>query len=1369
VILSTYGNAQSFEWKWVVGASSNSISEGHAIAYSPDSAFVYVGGKVANNALTSLGPLSNILTSSSGVSGTEGYVVKYTNAGILVWGFLIESSGPNDVKITSISVNNLDEVIVGGTFEQTANFAGAAGVSTVNRTSLGNSDAFVAKYNSNGVCQWVVVGSSLGDDVVRDVKIIGSEVYASGGYGGSFSVTTGSGTSNLTLANSGGLDAFGLKVSSTGNLVWIVGAGSNQDDSYNSVSVFGGSAYFGGYYSGDSLGFQSTTVVSSSNSNPGFKEGVLAKYNATSGSFTTHALIAGPGDDEITDMTNDNSKIYYTGYFENATIFPGLSSVTEPHKEFFVARCASNFDTEWMNRATTSGVDTTTTSGVNVSKGNTLEIDSFQHLIVSGQYAGVTNFLGNSYTSNGGIDFLVSYIDPITGNNISTNSYGGSGTDIANAVSVKSNNEVYITGNYSNTVVFTPITKTATSNNNTFWGRYGCVAGSAVLSGNNTICAGDSTLLTFTATATSSAPYLYQYTDGTSIFSVGPVSVASHSISIFPSTTTTYQLLTFESFACSSAVSGAALVTVHPTVTNNDILNPNAICLSSGSVVLDGNLPTGGGGAYIYNWEFSQNGSPFLGLGPPVSTEDYSANATSTVTKYIRAVKTATCTNLVYSDTITVDASMSGNTITTLSQSICQGSSISILAGVPTNGGTYTYLWEKSPDNIVWSNADAVNNQQNYTPPILTSTTYFRRKASSGACGFSSSVSIKVTVDYPIGDNTINAINPTICNSTLPDSILGSTPTLGSGLGFAYLWQESTAAAPTWVNAVGANISKSYLPTLLSEPTYFRRRVVSGVCAVSFSNIDTIVVHTLVTNNTIVGDTTICYFTSPNAITGQPASNSYAISWEQNMDSTIGTGWIVIPGADTTSYNTGDLFDTTYFRRIIEGGYCPDSYSNIVTISVSQPIANNSISADADVCYGTDSLLLIGSTISGGVGNNTYSWEESTDNIAFNPIAINGNQSNYITGVMTIGTYFRRRVLNNACTSQDSVSNTIFKNVLENSFANIIASKDSLCSGDDITVDIALSGALPLTMYMTYGGTNYNVSGVSGTVFGYNFPPTSSNTLYLDSVLDNNGCIFNISDSITIRLITKPVTNIATNDVSLCDSNFTFSPLLSNGFAEFYSPTLGFLSTTFPLDYTTSTFGEHLFILKETNEICIDSDTVKIDFWRQIEEISAGEDQLVNDYYETYMDATDLIGTEQGVWDIIEGSANIGSQGDPKSLIYELKSGANDFLWTVSNGVCPQKSDAVRIFIQDFFIPSGFSPNGDGANDLFEIKGVAKFENIGLQVFNRWGNIVYESKNYQNDWDGTLGSGENLPDDTYFYILDMNPNEMHKGYLIIKR
>jgi len=65
-----------------------------------------------------------------------------------------------------------------------------------------------------------------------------------------------------------------------------------------------------------------------------------------------------------------------------------------------------------------------------------------------------------------------------------------------------------------------------------------------------------------------------------------------------------------------------------------------------------------------------------------------------------------------------------------------------------------------------------------------------------------------------------------------------------------------------------------------------------------------------------------------------------------------------------------------------------------------------------------------------------------------------------------------------------------------------------------------------------------------------------------------------------------------------------------------------------------------------------------------------------------------------------------------------------------------------------------FSPNGDGVNDEWEIKDLPA-ENE-LQIFNRWGNVVFEAKPYNNDWDGTSRNDELLPTATYFYILKLN-------------
>jgi gliding motility-associated-like protein len=68
-----------------------------------------------------------------------------------------------------------------------------------------------------------------------------------------------------------------------------------------------------------------------------------------------------------------------------------------------------------------------------------------------------------------------------------------------------------------------------------------------------------------------------------------------------------------------------------------------------------------------------------------------------------------------------------------------------------------------------------------------------------------------------------------------------------------------------------------------------------------------------------------------------------------------------------------------------------------------------------------------------------------------------------------------------------------------------------------------------------------------------------------------------------------------------------------------------------------------------------------------------------------------------------------------------------------------------------------------------------KGQRVTLKVFNRWGNLVYESDNYQNNWDGicTTGlilAGERLPESTYYYIVQIEgENETRKGYLTLWR
>lgn len=73
---------------------------------------------------------------------------------------------------------------------------------------------------------------------------------------------------------------------------------------------------------------------------------------------------------------------------------------------------------------------------------------------------------------------------------------------------------------------------------------------------------------------------------------------------------------------------------------------------------------------------------------------------------------------------------------------------------------------------------------------------------------------------------------------------------------------------------------------------------------------------------------------------------------------------------------------------------------------------------------------------------------------------------------------------------------------------------------------------------------------------------------------------------------------------------------------------------------------------------------------------------------------------------------------------------------------------------QIVFIPNVLTPNNDGFNDTWFIKNIQLFPKNGVKIVNRWGDIVFQTNNYQNDWDGTY-SGGNLPAGTYYYILDI--------------
>ncbi len=146
-----------------------------------------------------------------------------------------------------------------------------------------------------------------------------------------------------------------------------------------------------------------------------------------------------------------------------------------------------------------------------------------------------------------------------------------------------------------------------------------------------------------------------------------------------------------------------------------------------------------------------------------------------------------------------------------------------------------------------------------------------------------------------------------------------------------------------------------------------------------------------------------------------------------------------------------------------------------------------------------------------------------------------------------------------------------------------------------------------------------------------------------------------------------------------------------------------------------------------------------------------------------------LIGIE-----IINGPQNGTAVVGANNIIYSPDRdfcGVDSFQYVISTSTGQDTATVnITILCEELTIFNGFSPNGDGVNDNFIILGIERFPNNRVQIFNRWGNRVYDRNGYTNDdpfsgrWDD-----QDLPDGTYFYLIDDGEGEQFNGWLQIHR
>ncbi|MEX0313515.1 MAG: gliding motility-associated C-terminal domain-containing protein [Allomuricauda sp.] len=328
--------------------------------------------------------------------------------------------------------------------------------------------------------------------------------------------------------------------------------------------------------------------------------------------------------------------------------------------------------------------------------------------------------------------------------------------------------------------------------------------------------------------------------------------------------------------------------------------------------------------------------------------------------------------------------------------------------------------------------------------------------------------------------------------------------------------------------------------------------------------------------------------------------------------------------------------------------------------------------------------------------------------------------------------------------------------------------------------------------------TNNGVSDATGVVItdllpsGYTYQShvtTAGTYNEASGVWSINGTIFNQNTETLVILATVNVPT-GTIDEYLNIATITASDLadpdsdpnqgintddLSDGLADddeataVVTPQTTDISVTKTVNNSSPDIGDQvIFTITLTNQGSVSATNIGIE-----EQIPSGY-RLI-----TSQASTGVYDEVSGFWEIDSidalGTANL-------QLTVEVLD-TNDYLNTASLAFVDQldvnnsnDSDQAMVEPTCLTVYNEFSPNGDGVNDLFKIDCISRYPNNVLKVYNRWGNIVYERRSYNNDWDGSsngraiVQQGDQLPVGTYYYVLDLGDGSAPKtDWLYINR
>jgi gliding motility-associated-like protein len=675
---------------------------------------------------------------------------------------------------------------------------------------------------------------------------------------------------------------------------------------------------------------------------------------------------------------------------------------------------------------------------------------------------------------------------------------------------------------------------------------------------------------------------------------------------------------------------------------------------------------------------------------------------------------------------------------------VCPPDCTTLTATSSNNCGPVTYTWN------LGLGTGAVKN----VCPTVPTTYAVTGSVQVALCPIpiTQTASIFIQVDTPAVNGVVVADPPILCQGE------STTLTVSGHYGFLQ-WQSSSSFNGPFNDIPGAtSTTYTFNTDLTTEDTYFRVHI--------YTCTDEYTLPVLVQ----VFDTPQANFNTNNIC----ADASYVFQNTTVNNSPITTWlWDFGNGASSNQMNPNFFFAPGTYSVSLFAANAAGCSDQITQEIIVYPIPVPSFSI-ANVCLGNSSSFINNSTVAGPSVINGYAWDIDGDGVInYTSQSPNHNyqfEGNYPVN-LTVTT-------DHGCTASTSLITSVFPNPVANFTTSPVCLSVLSTFFDASTVSNQFTNNSVIDWQWNFGDGDTG-AGPNPT---HTYDTPSNYTVSLN-ITTNNGCTHSTSQTISVYPI--PVTSFTGTDIEGCSpifpiitSNSTVAApsvitnyhwQMSNGLQQ-NSAVPTFINSFTNNGSSTITYGVQLTVT--TNHGCTHT-------LNEPNFIKVFHNPIASFYYEPFYPNilntnVDFFNTslyaDSYLWNF--GYAGTTTEVNPSFLfpddrpdIYRVV-----LIATTEEG-CADTAYA-NVEVQDvllFYVPNTFTPDDDDFNQYFTPIFTSGFEPLTyhLTIFNRWGEVIFESYDYEIGWDGTYGVGSDkiVPDGTYIWQISFRETMSDKRHL----